>query len=112
MASDLAAYKVGANEQSSSTKFDGLVQRLQDTLNAIGDLSFMGWAAGQLLDLGQLKQSGASAGMVPQWNGSAWVPVAGEQVFLNKYSETDVKNTSSATDLFGGSITIPANALA
>lgn len=75
MAVDYTAYKVAANEALSSTKFNNLVQALQDSENNIGDLTKMGFQAGKIFDLTMLKQGGATSGQALQWNGSQWVPV-------------------------------------
>jgi hypothetical protein len=75
MAVDYSPYKVGDHEALSSTKFDNFVQGAQDSVNNIGDLTKMGFSAGQIFGLDQIKQGGATSGQALQWNGTAWVAV-------------------------------------
>jgi hypothetical protein len=141
VAADLSGYKVSNGETSSSSKFDSLVQTIEDALNALGDTSKTAWGAGQILALSQLSQSGAVSGHIPVWNGSAWaatnpnlsslaqsgasvgqVPAwsgsawvasatAGGPTVYVKTTEKDVVNTTVATDLFNNEITVAANKL-
>jgi hypothetical protein len=76
LAANLSAYKLAASELSSSTKFDNLVQALQDALNGIGDTTKMAFAAGAIFDPTKLKQAGATSGQVLIWGGTAWAPAA------------------------------------
>lgn len=74
MASDLSSYKVGSGEVASSSKFDNLVQAVQDALNAVGDQTKMAWAAGKIIDPVQIQQKGATSGQALVWNGTDWAP--------------------------------------
>jgi hypothetical protein len=76
MPANYAASKVTAGETSNATKLNAFIQAVQDAQNATGDTSKMGWAAGAILALSQLQQSGATTGQVPTWNGSTWAPAA------------------------------------
>lgn len=74
MAIDLSSYKVATNEGSSATKFDALVQALEDALNNLGNATYGAFAAGAIFDPTKIKQSGAASGQVLMWSGSAWAP--------------------------------------
>lgn len=75
MSADYSSYKVSSGEVGSSSKFDNLVQAVQDSMNAVGDTSKMAWAAGAIIDPAtQIKQNGATNGQALAWNGSGWVP--------------------------------------
>ena len=74
MALNLSAFKVALNELSSSTKFDSLVQAIQDAANNIGDAAYGAFIAGKIFDPTKIKQAGATAGQVIRWNGSIWTP--------------------------------------
>ena len=76
MSSNLQAYKFGASETSSSTKFNNLVQAAEDAFNAIGDTSKMAFAAGLIFDPAKIMQSAAATDNALIWNGSAWAPAS------------------------------------
>lgn len=92
---DLSSYKVVLNELSSSTKFDNLVQAIQDALNGLDNANITPTAAVAVSKLaagtnGQALQTVAG---VPTW---AALPAAGVQI-LDKVS-TDVTIASSVTE--------------
>lgn len=74
MSISLAAYKLALNEQSSTTKENGLIDTLQNALNNLGDPSYGAFVSGLIFDLAKIKQNGASAGQVPMWDGVKWAP--------------------------------------
>lgn len=113
MSVSLAAYKVATNETSSSSKFDNLVQAVEDSLNAIGDTTKMAWKSGLIFDPSQIKQNAAASGQALAWNGSIWAPatVGGGAVVYKKTTQKDVVNTTTKTDLFNAEITIGAGVM-
>lgn len=75
---DLESYKVSAGELSSATKFNNLVQAIEDEL---GDI-----------DPDQIDDGGASSGQALVWNGSAW---AAATVSGATYFPIDLRNPNS-----------------
>jgi len=112
MSLDLSAYKVGANELSSSTKFDNLVQAVQDALNNLGNATYGAFASGLIFDPAKLKQNAATNGQALAWNGTAWTPttIAGPTTYRKTTSKT-VNTTVAETDLLNGEITVAANVM-
>lgn len=112
MAANLQSYKVAFQEDpASSTKFNNLVQAIEDALNALGDSTKTAFAQGQILAPSQLKQEGASQGQAVIWNGTQWAPANPGGTVYRKVTEKDVTNTTVETDLLNSEITIPAGVM-
>ena len=113
MSADLSIYKVSKNETTSSTKFDSLVDALQDALNSVGDTSKTAFAGGLIFDPAKIMQNGANSGDVLTWNGTQYAPAAppAGPVVYRKTTAQDVTNTTTETDLLNGEITLAAGAL-
>lgn len=76
MALDLSSYLLAADELSSVTKQNAMIQAVEDAANNLGSASYGAFASGLIFDPAKIKQSGASAGEVLMWDGSAWTPTA------------------------------------
>jgi hypothetical protein len=115
---DLSAYQVASGETPpSSTKHNGLVAKLQDSLNNIGNPVKTTWAPGQIIAPSQLSQGGASSRQGLVWNGSSWIPASIAALTVRTATNTiDVNNTTTETDLLTGTtasgyLTIPGGSL-
>lgn len=86
MSLNLSSFKVALDELSSSTKFDALVQAIQDAANNLGDPAYGAFAPGKIFDLSKIKQGGATPGQVLAWQTSnQWAPqslVGGEWTLI------------------------------
>lgn len=112
MTVNLSAYKVALDELSSSTKFDALVQAVENGFNNLGDATYGAFAPGLIFDPAKLKQNAAGVGQALVWNGTAWAPatIAGP-VAYKKITQKDVVNTAAKTDLLNAEITIGAGVM-
>ncbi|HXJ65861.1 MAG TPA: hypothetical protein VNN79_19050 [Actinomycetota bacterium] len=115
---DLSAYLVSNGETPPNpTKFNNLVNAIQDSLNNVGNPAKTTWSPGQILGPSQLSQGGAATRQGLIWNGSSWVPAGiGALAVRTVTSTVDVQNTTTETDLLTGTtgsgyLTIPANSL-
>lgn len=108
MTVDLSSYQVLNGETSSASKFNNLVTAVQASLNAIGDVTKMGWLAGKIFDPNQIKQDAAVTGAHLEWDGTDWRAKGAK---YRKTTEKDVVNTTTETDLLNGEITIGAGVM-
>jgi hypothetical protein len=78
MADDFQAYKVASNEQSSSAKFNNLVQAVQDAVNSIdnSNISAAGAIAVSKLAAGSSGDTLRTTAGVPTWTSTPATPVA------------------------------------
>src|SRR5262245_53590448 len=72
MTANLQTYKVQRGDGNASSKFNALVQAIEDLFNAIPDNAKNAFAPGNIFDLAQLMQGGASVGDILNWNGTDW----------------------------------------
>lgn len=105
MSSDLSSYKVAAGETPiSSSKFNNLVQKLQDSLNGLGG-GLTAWASGKNVPLTQLAQGGASTGQALLWNGTDWSPAAaGAMTLLCSQVLSGSQASFDTNTILGGNI--------
>ena len=86
MTVDLSSYKVAASELSSSTKFDNLVQAVQDALNALPPSQITGYPSDVAKYLrGDGSWAGAWTSFVPVWSSDGTLPVLGNGTITGKY---------------------------
>lgn len=104
MADSFQSYKVTSNEQSSATKFNNLVQALEDAINSLDDANI---AAAAAIAVSKLA-AGSNGDVLTTTGGAAgWqTPTASGISILNRASgTTDVANTASETAIFSHSVT-------
>lgn len=95
---DLSSYKVVASELSSSTKFDNLVQAIQDALNGLDNANIANAAAIVIAKLA----AGSNGQIIQTVSGTpTWVL---GPVYDRVTSATDVANTAVETNLYLKSI--------
>jgi hypothetical protein len=105
MPASYSSYKVADQEISSASKFDNLVQAVEDALNNVGDTTRMDWAPGDIFDADKIKQGGAATGQALVWNGTNWAPGGASLVRAKELTGDQSNSTTTLTEVSALSLT-------
>jgi hypothetical protein len=108
---DLTQYQVQNGERSSYAKYDGLLNTVQGSLNAIGDQAKNIWGTGLIVAPSQLSQGGAVTNQTLVRLSGVWVPttVRSRSTFTTT-ATVDIVNDAAQRDLFTGNLATSGSA--